>query len=57
MTAKRQSILMKISERTVISLLPIRISGMRQFQPEEKEYGLFDHQETASWKKVLAKKV
>lgn len=35
---------MKISERTVISLLPIRISGMRQFQPErEKEYGLFDH--------------
>ena len=48
---------MKISERAVISLLPIRISGMRQFQPEEKEYRLFDHQETASWKKVLAKKV
>lgn len=44
---------MRISERTVISLLPFRISGMRQFQPEENEHGLFDHKETASWEKVL----
>lgn len=44
---------MRISERTVISLLPFRVSGMRQFQPEENEYGLSDHKETASWEKVL----
>lgn len=28
---------------------------MRQFEPEEKEYGLSDHKETASQKKVLGK--
>lgn len=46
---------MRISERAVTSLLPFRISGMKQFQLEENEYGLSDHKESASWEKVLGK--
>jgi hypothetical protein len=38
---------MRISGRTVILLLPFRISGLRQFQLEENEHGLSDCRETA----------
>lgn len=55
MKSKWQTISMRQSERTVISLFVFRVNGMRQFQPEENEYGLSDHEETASWGKELGR--